>query len=799
MSFHVRLFGGASLLRGDLPLAGPASQRHRLALLALLAASRTGSVPRERLLALLWPESGADRGRHTLNVAVHSLRQVLGSEALVTSGDELRLTASLVGSDVGEFEDALARGDPARAAELYAGPFLDGFSLPGAAEFERWSEAERERLATAYAGALEALAGEAEERGDGREAAGWWKRLAAHDPYSSRVTARLMRVLAAAGDRAGALQHARTYAALLREELGVEPDAGVAALERELREPPSAAAAVPGPAGPPDQAAAAPPRPVVRADAEAAPPGPVPVPAPPLPPAAQRAPRRLLRHRRLALATFPALAAAAAAALALGAWWSVRGPAAPPPTAPAAASVAVLPFADDSRGRVNEYFTDGLADEIIGALTRVDGLSVVARTSAFAFKGRAVGTREVGEQLGVAYVLEGSVREAGDRLRVSVRLVRARDGTPVWSERFDRRMGDVLAVQDEISRAVARELRDELVHGGRAPRGARPAVDPVAYDLYLQGRFAWFQRSPQGLGRALASFTAAAERDPRYPLVHVGIADVYNVLGAFDYGLLPPDSAYPRARAAAGRALELDPTLGEAHTALANVLLNYEWSWDAAEREFRRALELSPGYATAHHWYSLFLVATGRPGESLAAISRARELDPLSTVMGTAMARHLYYTRHYARSIAEYRRVLATDSGFVTALLGLGAALEQTGEHAAAAAEYRRALLVLGGPQPVVVALLGHARGAAGDREGARQALHALDEAARTRYVPAEYRALVHLGLGENEAALRALEEAYRNRSGAMVYLNVEPMLDPLRADPLFQDLVRRVGLAPAR
>lgn len=775
MSFHLRLFGGASLLRGDLPLAGPASQRHRLALLALLAASRTRSVPRERLLALLWPESDAERARHTLNVAVHSLRRALGSEALLSAGDELRLDAAAVGSDVGEFEEALARGDPARAVGLYAGPFLDGFALPGAAEFERWSEAERLRLAAAYAGALEALAGEAERREEAREAAGWWRRLAAHDPYSSRVAVRLMRALAAAGDRAGALRHARTHAVLLREELGVAPGAEVSAAERELREPPGE---TPPPAPP-------------AVDARAA----EPVPAPPTE-AAPRASRRPPRRRRLAPATTPVLAAAAAAAIALGAWWAARGPAELP--SPPTASVAVLPFADDSRGRINEYFTDGLADEIIGALSRVDGLRVVARTSAFAFRGRAVGTREVGEQLGVAHVLEGSVREAGDRLRVSVRLVRARDGAPVWSERFDRRMDDVLAVQDEIARAVARELREELV-GEPTPREAHEAVDPAAYDLYLQGRFAWFQRSPQGLRRALSSFAAAAERDPRYALAYVGIADVYNVLGAFDYGLLPPDSAYPLARAAAERALELDPSLGEAHVALASARLNHEWNRDAAEREFRRGLELSPGYAAGHHWYSLYLLAAGRPGESLAAIRRARELDPLSPVTGTALARHHYYTRRYPRSIAEYRRVLAADSGFVTALLGLGAALDQAGDHAAAAEQYRRALLVLGGPQPVVVALLGHARGAAGDREGAREALRALGEAARARYVPAEYRALVHLGLGENEAALRALEDAYRNRSGAMVYLGVEPMLDPLRADPRFQDLVRRVGLAPAR
>ncbi|MET0399661.1 MAG: tetratricopeptide repeat protein [Longimicrobiaceae bacterium] len=773
MSFSLRLFGAPGVVGPDGPLGGRIAQRHPLALLALLAAAPSATASRERLTGLLWPDSDTEHARGLLNVAVHAVRKALGEGALVSVGASLQLDEAVVRSDLRDFTDALAAGEAERAVEAYAGPYLDGFYLD-AEGFDRWADEERVRLAGLRAEALERLAATADAAGDPVRAAAWWRRRAGQDPCDARVALRLMEALAAAGDRAGAIQHARVHQALLRESIGAEPDPEVAALAERLRTEPALEIPASPTADTPRAAAAD--RPGDSSNE------PVPVP--------ERVVAAARRRR--------GMIALAAAALALGAWWSAQiSPAAAPPVTEA--SVAVLPFADDSRGRVNEYFTDGLADEIIGALSRVDGVRVVARTSAFAFKGRAIGTREVGEQLGVAHVLEGSVREAGDRLRVSVRLVRARDGVPVWSERFDRRMGDVLAVQDEISRAVVRELRDELVAGTRVPQATRPTVDPEAYDLYLQGRFAWFQRTPGALRRALDSFGAAAARDPAYALAYVGTADVYNVLGAFDYGLLPPDSAYPRARAAAERALELDPALGEAHTALANALFNYDWSWDAAGREFRRAVELSPGYAAAHHWYSLYLLAAGRPQESLTSVRRARELDPLSPVMATAMARHLYYTRRYDRSIAEYRQVLATDPGFVTARLGLGVALDQVGEHDAAVAEYQHALRTLGGPQPVLVALLGHARGAAGDREGALEALHLLDEMSRTRYVPAEYRALVHLGMGENESALRRLEEAYRNRSGAMVYLNVEPMLDPLRADPRFQELAARVGLVPTR
>ncbi|HEV2736860.1 MAG TPA: tetratricopeptide repeat protein, partial [Longimicrobiaceae bacterium] len=460
---------------------------------------------------------------------------------------------------------------------------------------------------------------------------------------------------------------------------------------------------------------------------------------------------------------------------------------------PPAAGIAVLPFEDDTGGRRSDYFSDGLTEEITDALTRVRGLRVIARTSAFAFRGTRAAAPEIGRKLGVTHLLEGSVRRGGESLRIRVRLVEAASGSLLWSGRYDREIGDVFAVQDEIARAVVDALRVELAgEGGSLVRGS--TGDPEAHALYLRGRAAWYTRTPEGLQEAVAFFQRALERDPAYALAHIGLADAYNMLGAFDYGVYPPGEIYPRAREAATRALALRPDLAEAHTALANVLLNHGWDWDGAARAFRHALQLNPGYAPAYHWYSLYLGAVGRHAEALDAVRRARELDPMSLVMGTALARQLYFARDLGGAAREYRAVLAQDPGFLPARLGLGVTLAQAGAAEEAVAELAGAPDPHGDPRPVVLALLGHAQGRAGRRAEAAASLARLRRAAEARYVPPEYFAVVHLGLGEADAALDWLERACDARSGSVVYLRVDPLLDPVRADPRFLRLCARVG-----
>jgi TolB-like protein/Tfp pilus assembly protein PilF len=706
----LRLLGGLSLENETGALAGRAVQKRRLALLSLLAMAPSRALTRDKLIGRLWPESDTEQARHLLSVALYELRKALGDEAVISRGDEVALGAE-VHTDVQAFEEALAEGALQRAAELYAGPFLDGFYLSDAPEFERWVDEERDRLARRRQAALEKLAEERSAAGDAPGAAEAWRMLAQADPFNSRVAAGLMQALAAAGDRAGALQHARAHEALLREEFGADPAPEIAALAARLR--------------------------------EEAPPAPTPDPR------------------------------------------------------TAASGIAVLPFADVSPERDNQYFSDGLTEEIIDALARVDGLHVASRTSTFAVRARGLDVHQVGRALGVRTVLEGSVRKAGDRLRIAASLVDAESGYKLWGESYDRGGGDLFAVQDEIAREVVRALRGRLTPGDSAAlvRASTPNLE--AHALYLKGRYHWYRRTTDGLRQAIAYFEQAVARDPTYVVAYAGIGDVYTLLGSHDYGALPPAEAFPAAKRALARALELDPRAAGAHATLGNVHFTYDWDWGAAEGEFRRALQLEPGCAPAHHWYALGLLAAGRAEEAGEAMRRARELEPLSMVLCAATARVHYFQRELEQAVAEYRRGLELDPTFVPARLGLGLAHLQAGELQAALEEYHAADRLVGGSQPLVQALIAHADARAGRAAEARAALDRLREQSSRSYLPPEYLALVYLGLGERDEAMDALELAFANRSPAMAFLRLDPILDPLRDHPRFRALVQAVGIQP--
>lgn len=786
---RLKLFGGLSLEGPEGIVGGRAAQKRRLALLALLATAPGRVASRDKLIGMLWPESDGEQARHLLSVALYEMRKGLGEELLVARGDDIAIGPGVGSADLWDFEAALASADPEAAIAVYSGPFLDGFYVGDSAEFERWMEAERQRLEQRFGDALEALAEQSARRGDVRGAVIALRRRAAQDPHNSRVAKRLMEALALAGDRAGALQHARIHATLLREDFGMEPDPEIAALEARLREEP-------GPAAPPRTAEAAPSvqeeaeeREVATTEADSDKP-------------AVLAPRRAVRadrirrvprrrrgsrwHRELLLAPL-LLLSAVLLALHFREPTSARGGEIGPTTA-----IAVLPFEDFSPDRSQEYFSDGLTEEILNALAKVEGLRVPARSSTFIFKGPAVDLRQVGRELNVGSVLEGSVRKSGDRLKVTVRLVEVASGYELWSETYERRIDDVFEVQDDIARSVVAALRGELM--AREPLVHSTTEDVEAYNLYLRGRYHWHQRTPAGFQAAISFFQQAVARDSTYALAYTGLADVYSLLGAYDYGVLPPLEAMPRAKAAAQRALALDPRLAEAHASLANIQATFDWDWPAAERGFRRALELNPGYASAHHWHSLFLHSQERTGEARSAILRARELDPLSLVMSTSLARHFYYAGDFERSVEEYRRAIEMDPRFVVAHLGKGMALVQLGRTDEAVTAFRTALQITGGAQPVVQALIAHAQASAGDEASAREALRSLMQLSRSAYVPAEYIALVHLGLGDTDAVFEWLDVAFANRSGAMAFLRVEPLLHPVRSDRRFAALLRRVG-----
>ncbi len=772
--FSLKLLGGASLQTPSGPLAGRATQRRRIALLAVLAVARARGVSRDKLIAYLWPEQDAERGRALLSDSIYRVNQALGGEAIVSTGDDLRLSPEVLSSDVAEFEDATDRGDWQTAATLYGGPFLDGFFLGDAEEFERWAATERDRLGRLYARTMEALSENAEHRGDTVEAVRWWRALAAHDPYSSRVAVRLMRALDRSGDRAAALQHARVHAVLLADEFGTEPDAAVAELAASMRAQPIAPAAPPQPLA---HSAAAPEG--EERDTTAV----------PEPPATVRTTSR--RWWPVAAAVFAIVIAVAMAALGRASEERKTD----------GASVAVLPFIDLSPAHDHEYFSDGMTEELINTLGRVQGVRVASRTSSFTFKGKTPDVREVGTQLGVATVLDGSVRADDGTLRITARLSNARDGYQLWSRTYERKLEDVFDIQEEISRSIVETLKGTLMGSADSAATARRDTDLEAYNLYMRGRhalymkgrYSWYRRTKEGLESAARYFTQAIEKDSTYALAHAGLADANAVLGFYDYR--PPREAFPRAEHAARRAIALDSTLVQPYATLGYVELYHNWNWSRAEEWFTRAIDLGPRYSTAHQWYANFLTARARFDEAERAMGRAQETDPLSLIASAALGWVLYYAGDYERAAEQCRLTLELDSEYAVALLWRGWSLVELGRGAEALPPLDRAV-ALTSRSALFVAGLAHARAVAGDTLGARALLRELEDRSAGEYVPAYEVAKVHLALGARERALDLLGRAYDERSHSMVFLGIDPQLKGLRGDERFEALVRRVGAA---
>ena len=803
---QLRLLGAIGLASLDGPVTGRAAQKRRLALLALLALAPARTLSRDKLIALLWPESETEHARHLLSVALYELRRALGEDALQSRGDDVELGPSVV-TDVEQLEAAFRAGEPDAVLAALGGPLLDGFHLADSEEFEHWLEAERERFAQKCGAALEELAARRASLGDAIGAVEVWRRRAVLDPYNGRVALALMRALDAAGNRAGALQHARVHTLLLREEFGTEPDAALVEYAEQLRREPtptaqSATASGAG-AAPPTPHAATAPAAATPAAAES------PLPAPSAPselagasltapagPAGAGPPRR--RRRLVGRLNSVRILAITAILLSLGGLVTVlldREERGPRLSAAESVSIAVLPFRDLGGGVAQEKFGDGLGVVMIQALSSA-GLRVAPFGSAFQFRGD-VDARTVAAALNVGHVLEGTFQHAGDSVQIIAHLVNAEGNRVLWSEEYTRPWAhqDVLRLQEEIARAVVAALQVQLAPAQAERPLVRASLDDSASAHYIEGIHAMHRRTVPDLGAALEHFQRAVGHDPGFARAHAGIAEVHTLLGAYDYGVLPPKHAYPAARAAAERALALDPQLAEAHAALANVNFNYEWDWAGAEREFREAMRLNRGFASAWAWYSLLKSARGEHERAIEATRMARELDPVALVLRSALGRTYYYARQFDDAIAGFTGVINQDSTFLTAHLGLGLTYVVSGRVEAAIRQYEMARGLPGGGAPVLAGLLGHAYGLAGRTGDARAELQRLELAAARGYVPAEYRVLVHLGLGDHDRAIAALEEAVQNRSGGIAYLKADPILDPIRDDPRFQAIVRRAGL----
>jgi TolB-like protein/DNA-binding winged helix-turn-helix (wHTH) protein/Flp pilus assembly protein TadD len=502
-------------------------------------------------------------------------------------------------------------------------------------------------------------------------------------------------------------------------------------------------------------------------------------------------------------------------------------------------SLAVLPLANFSSDPAQDYFADQMTDELITQFSNLGDLKVISRTSVMRYKGTKMSLPQIARELGVDAIVEGAVQRSGTRVRITAQLVDAATDKHLWAKDYDRDLSDVLLLQSEVARDIAGTIQVQLTpqQQKRLEKEIRPVI-PEAYESYLLGRYYWNKRTADGLKKAGDFFQQAIAKDPNYALAYSGLSDYFaflTLVGGPE--IMPPREAMTKAKTAAAKALELDDSLAEAHASMGHVLHNYDWDWAGAEREFKRAIELNPNYSIVHHWYAHELMQLGRVREGLEEARRAKELDPLSLFVNNGLARQYYLSRQNDEAIAQCRKALKIDPGYVPAHIQLGLAFEQkamfneailefeqareqaasyalTGEETVSAGNAppvpaesaipSRPLALSSGSRrpvtpavdlPVVHAMLGHAYARSGRRAEAQNELQVLGTLAQTRYVPPSYKAIVYIGLGDKDQAFTWLDQSYQDRSEHMLYLKMEPLVDPLRNDPRFASLLKRVGL----
>ena len=700
----VQLLGGASLRSGEAPLAGPPAQRHRIALLAMVVAAWPQPLSRDRAIAMLWPERDEANGRRLLNLAVHVLRAALGEDAIASTGDGLLLNPSHVHCDLHDLRAAIAAGEPDRVVQLYTGPFLDGFHLAESSEFGYWLERWRSELAHAYTGALLALADRQERAGDVHGRVGTCLRLVAADPHSGVHARALMRALDAAGDRAGAIQHANEHAARLRADLDLEPDPDVAALAEELRSAPAA-----------------------------------------------RAPVAAARGR----------------------------------------PVAVLPFLSMDADPEHEYFADGITEDVIAHLSKIHALQVISRGSVMPFKRRQQPLREIGAALGAATLLDGSIRHAGDRVRIVATLVDVESDRQLWAETYDRQVTDIFAIQTDVAFQIAAALEAELSPAERARLRQEPTKDFQAYRLFLQGRRRFTRYTPDSSARAITYFERAIARDPEFALAWANLATTYTDLA--EVGAMDPDTAYQRAAEATANALRLDPELGATHVTLGYLKTVRDYDWAGAEESFRRALELSPSDADAYNLYGRLCAGLGRYDDAIVMLQRAQELDPLAHRVDIATA--LLRAGRYEQALVRAEEAVELDASQDRAQATVGWAHFLIGREAEGLAELEQAVRV-SKRNTLWLGQLGEAYAMAGQTAKAREILEELHTRATKEFVSPYHFAYVYTGLGETEQALDWLERAVEKRTGPTYGIGASFLLAPLREHPRFQALLRGMKLA---
>ena len=758
--FSLKLFGGAIVDGPQGQVRGRLGQKRRIALLAILAVARGRPLSRDKLLALLWPDADEERARHSLADAVYHVRKALGEEALISAGDDLLLNTERVRSDVQAFEDAVAAGDLEAAAAQYTGPLLDGFHLDDAPEFERWCDRERDRLARACAGALEQLAEAASKQRDARSAVHWWRALNAHDPYNARVVMRFMEALDQSGDRVAAIQQGRAFATLMQDDVGVDADAAVLALIEQLkaRREATPRAIVPAPVMPPPEPA------VVMSPAQS-----------------DVARPRPLQERRVRVLI--GVASTIVFAVSMVTALSLRDSALSD-----ARAIAVLPCANLSGDAGQEFFSDGLTEELITALSQIQSLRVVARTSVFAYKQQTRDVREVGKALNVGTVLECSVRRVEDRVRVTGQLISTSDGFHLWAQSFDREGSDLIAIQNELATRIAEALQSKLTASERGRLTRRPTTDQAAYALYLKGQYFWNQRTVAAYERAIDHFQQAIALDPQFARAYSGLARTYS-LQALSSVFSAAESG-ERMQRAAQKAIDLDPGLAEAHAAMGVYFNLYAWDSEAAERAFQRAIALDPSYGDARHYYANMLVSIGRAAEALPHRRKALEADPLSGPLNYGLGSELIRQGQTSEGLRVLNGAIELDSANWLAHAGIANYYASIKRFDAAIAAHRYAVAYGGrDAEPGLASVLAQS----GNRAEAKTILATLEaEAQRTGIYPVRV-ASVYLALNDFTGALNWLERAYEYKHPQLRLL---PIIAPaVASDPRFSSFLQRIGL----
>jgi TolB-like protein/Tfp pilus assembly protein PilF len=494
------------------------------------------------------------------------------------------------------------------------------------------------------------------------------------------------------------------------------------------------------------------------------------------------------RPDRLRRLTFLLLLVVLGAAIPLRVFWPQIHEKIWPPKAKMV--LAVRPFKNMSGDPGQDFIADGLTEEMITRLGQLhpDEMGVIRLSPAYA----ASGLDRIGKDVHANYVLEGSVRRSGERVAITAQLIQVSDQTQVWGESYERDLQDVLRIQAEVAGAIAGGVLSKLPHAEQPIR----QVNREAYLAYLEGRYFWTKRTEEGFAKAITLFQRSIEIDPTYAPPYAGLADCYELLGSLPNSTLTPSEAFPKAEAAARKALELDSTLAEAHVSLGYSQLAYEWNFPEARKEFERALQLRPGYATAHQYYAYYLTAMGKLDEAIAERKRALELDPISPLLNSALGEAYYHSRRFDVTIEQNIKALELDPSYAIALVNIGRGYEQMGMHQQARDAFRK-ILAYAPEDPAILALMGHEYAVSGDRVNADRILAKLTEISTRKYVPAVYFATVYTGLNRKEDAFHWLDKAYEERCEYLVYLGSEPLADPLRSDPRFSRLLGRLGLRP--